>query len=156
MSWLPGIDETTDPLSGAFALRPNLAETWRDFTTLFWTRELVPAGLLELCRLRLARLHGAELPDLCPAMAAAREARLPAQAAAIDRWWESPAFDATERACLRFAEQFALDPKEITDDDAAAVVAALGEAGTVAFVEALAILDGFSRCARLFAPEAAR
>ena len=41
-----------------------------------------------------------------------------------------------------------LDPSGIGDDDAAAVVAALGEPGTVAFVEVLAILDGFSRFAR--------
>jgi len=48
-------------------------------------------------------------------------------------------------ACLRFAEQFVVDAKAIGDEEAAPVVAALGEAGTVAFVEALAIFDGFSR-----------
>lgn len=156
MSWLPGIADGPGALTSAFALRPDLAAAWRDFTTLFWERELVPPALLELCRLRLGRLHGAELPDLCDAMRAARAARDPARAAAIDRWWESPAFDPTEQACLRFAEQFALDPKEIDDADAAAVVAALGDAGTVAFVEALAILDGFSRFARLVAGDTGR
>jgi alkylhydroperoxidase family enzyme len=89
-------------------------------------------------------------------MRAARAERPAAQVAAIDRWWESGAFDPTERACLRFAEQFAMDPKEISDADAAAVVAALGDAGTVAFVEALAILDGFSRFGRLVGQEPPR
>lgn len=151
MSWLPGISDDSEPLAAAFALRPNLEAAWREFTTLLWERELVPARLLELCRLQLGRLHGAELPDLCEAMRAARAARDPAWTEAIDRWWASPAFDPTAKACLRFAEQFALDPNGIADADAAAVVAALGDAGTVAFVEALAILDGFSRFARLFA-----
>ena len=65
--------------------------------------------------------------------------------AQLDSWWTSEDFDPTERACLRFVEQFVLDAKGITDADAAAVVGALGDAGTVAFVEALAIFDGFSR-----------
>lgn len=156
VSWLPGIPDGPDAFARSFALRPNLAGAWRDFATLFWEREHVPARLLELCRLRLGRLHGGELPDLSPAMRAARLGRDPAQAAAIERWEDSDAFDATEQACLRFAEQFALDPSRISDADAAAVVAALGDAGTVAFVEALAILDGFSRFARLFETGAAR
>lgn len=150
MTWLPGVPDGPATFERVFALRPNLHEAWRDFATRFWEDEPVPTPLLELCRLRLGRLHGAELPDLCAAMRSARAARRPAQVAAIDRWWESGAFDATEQACLRFAEQFALDPKQITDPDAAAVVAVLGDAGTVAFVEALAVLDGFSRFARLF------
>ena len=68
-----------------------------------------------------------------------------AKIAALDHWWKTDLYSATEQACLRFAEQFALDPGEITDAVARPVVEALGEPGTVAFVEALAIFDGFSR-----------
>ena len=149
MSWLSGVAAGPDAFACAFALRPNRHEAWRDFATLFWERELVPIGVLELCRLRLGRLHGAEVPDLCDAMRAARAALPAAQVAAIDRWWESGAFDPTERACLRFAEQFVLDAKGMTDEQALPVVAALGEAGTVALVEALAIFDGFGRFCRM-------
>lgn len=156
VSWLPGIADGPDAFARTLALRPELDAAWRAFATQFWQHERVPVRVLELCRLRLGRLHGAELPDLCDAMRAARAARDPAWGAALDRWWESPAFDDLERACLRFAEQFALDPGGITDGEAAAVVGALGDAGTVAFVEALAILDGFSRFARLFETGAAR
>jgi alkylhydroperoxidase family enzyme len=91
---------------------------------------------------------GPELPALCDAMRDARTAVPAAKLADVDAWWNSAAYSDTERACLRFAEQFVLDPKGIRDDDAAAVVTALGDAGTVAFVEALAILDGFSRFVR--------
>jgi alkylhydroperoxidase family enzyme len=75
----------------------------------------------------------------------ARAALPPAKVAELAGWWTSAAFSETECACLRFAEQFVLDAKGISDADAAAVVGALGDAGTVAFVEALAIFDGFSR-----------
>ena len=99
--------------------------------------------------MRVGQMLGTELPALCDAMRDARAA-LPAGEGRgrSPRWWTSAAFSETERACLRFAEQFVLDPSGIGDDDAAAVVAALGEPGTVAFVEVLAILDGFSRFAR--------
>ena len=91
---------------------------------------------------------GAELPALCDAMRDARAALPPVKVAELAAWWESAAFTEIECACLRFAEQFVLDPAGIGDGDAAAVIAALGEPGTVAFVEVLAILDGFSRFAR--------
>jgi alkylhydroperoxidase family enzyme len=79
----------------------------------------------------------------------ARAAIDPPTLAALEAWWKrEDLFDATERACLRFAEQFVLDAQQISDADAHAVKDALGDAGLVAFVEALAILDGFSRFAR--------
>ena len=113
--------------------------------------------LLELCRLRVAQLHAARFP-LASRRPEARAAGLEeAKIAELDRWWRSPAFGDTERACLRFAEQFVLDAKGMSDEVALPVVAALGEAGTVALVEALAIFDGFGRFCRMLEiePEAA-
>jgi len=147
MSWLPlpvgapGVD----PFERVFGLRENLFEAWRDFARLFWTRRLVDPCVLELCRLRIAQLNGARHPLSLRTPEALRAGLCEERIAALAAWWTSDAFSDTERACLRFAEQFVLDAKGITDADAAAVVAALGEAGTVAFVEALAIFDGFSR-----------
>lgn len=147
MSWLPlpATAAGRDPFERVFALRPNLFEAFRDFSSLFWTRRLVDPVVLELCRLRVAQMLEARYPQSVrtpQALAAGlREDRI----AALPCWWTSDGFDETERACLRFAEQFVLDAKGITDADAAAVTGALGDAGTVAFVEALAIFDGFSR-----------
>jgi hypothetical protein len=42
-----------------------------------------------------------------------------------------------------------LDAQAMSDEEARPVVAALGDAGTVAFVEALAIFDGFGRFCRM-------
>jgi alkylhydroperoxidase family enzyme len=153
MSWLPGVASGPGGFERAFALRPELRDAWLDFARLFWERDLLPIPVLELCRLRIGAMHGAALPDLCAAMGEARAALDPRKAAEVDGWWRSDAFDPTERACLRFAEQFVLDPKGISDEDAAALTRALGEAGTVAFVELLAILDGFSRFARILEVE---
>ena len=148
MTWLPESATGTTPLARAFGLRPDLFAACGDFAGLFWEKRLVEPTLLELCRVRVGQMIGTELPAFCDAMRDARAAVPAAKLADVAAWWNSAAFSDTERACLRFAEQFVLDAKGIGDKDAAAVIAALGDAGTVAFVEALALLDGFSRFAR--------
>jgi alkylhydroperoxidase family enzyme len=147
MSWLPLAAATADrdPFERVFALRANLFEAYRDFSDLFWTRRLVDPVVLELCRLRVAQLLAARHPQSVRTPQALAAGLNEARIAALSDWWNSGDFSPTERACLRFAEQFVLDAKGISDADAAAVVGALGDAGTVAFVEALAIFDGFSR-----------
>ena len=146
MSWLPAIAAGDDAFERAFRLRPNLFAAWRDFAALLWEAGQVDPTILELCRLRIGQLHGA----VCPRVGGAPAPALPAaKLAHLADWWNRDAYSDTERACLRFAEQFVLDAKRIGDDEAAAVTDALGDAGTVAFVEALAILDGFARFARI-------
>lgn len=150
MTWIPTAADGPDELSRVFAQRPELFAAWREFEALLWKPGRLDPVMLELCRLRIAAMLDAPFA-LAARTAGARAAGLDeTRIAALDGWWKSPLFSDTERACLRFAEQFALDPKEISDADAAAVVAALGDAGMVAFVEALAIFDGFARFSRFF------
>jgi len=146
---------SSTPFERAFALRPELFESWRAFVMPFWEKRLLEPTLLELCRARVGQMLGASVPDACDAMRSARLALDPRKADALGSWWTSDAFSDVERACLRFAEQFVLDPQQISDDEARAVVAELGDAGTVALVELLAILDGFSRFARFVDAEVA-
>jgi alkylhydroperoxidase family enzyme len=149
MSWLPESGPGRDDFARTFALRPDLFAAWQDFASVFWEKRLVDPVLLELCRLRIAQLHGAAYP-LSTRMREASEAGLDeARIARLADWWTQPGFTGLERACLRFAEQFVLDAKAMSDEEARPVVAALGDAGTVAFVEALAIFDGFSRFCRM-------
>jgi len=148
-SWIPGAGD--GGFEGVFALRPNLSAAWRDFAERLFEGGQVDPTLLELCRLRIGQMHGAA----CPRVGGAAAPTLPAEKLAdLASWRSSAAYGETERACLRFAEQFALDAKGISDDEAAAVTGALGDAGTVAFVEALAIFDGFARFARILGVEA--
>jgi alkylhydroperoxidase family enzyme len=149
MSWLPESGPGRDDFERCFALRPDLFAAWREFAGIFWEKRLVDPVLLELCRLRVAQLHGAAHP-LSTRMREASEAGLDeAKIARLADWWKQPGFSDLERACLRFAEQFVLDAQALSDEEARPVVAALGDAGTVAFVEALAIFDGFGRFCRM-------
>lgn len=133
------------PLEGAFSLRRNLFEDFRSFYALFWQRPPLDPVILELCRLRVAQIHGCE-PELRIRYQPALDAGLTeAKIAALPEASHSPLYSEAERACVAFAELFAIDPHAIADGDAARVVAALGEPGTVALVEALALFDGFAR-----------
>ena len=157
MTWLPETAPGANPLERVYGLRPNLFAAWREFALVFWEKRLLDPVLLELVRLRVAQMHGARFP-LASRRPEAREAGLDeAKIAELDHWWRSPAFTETERRSLRFAEHFVLDAKGMSDEQALPVLAALGEPGTVALVEALAIFDGFGRFCRMLEiePEAA-
>ncbi len=143
MSWLPTQSEGATPLDRTFGLRPNLYDAYRDFMAAFWERRAVDPVILELCRLQVARIHGCR-SELAIRHRPAVEGGLTEEQVAALGTSEVP-FDAAQRACLRFAEMFVRDPHAIRDEDAAAVVDDLGEAGLVALTEALALFDGFCR-----------
>jgi alkylhydroperoxidase family enzyme len=146
MGWLPAAcEDAQTPLDAVFGLRPNLYEDFRRFYGLFWERRLVEPVRLELCRLRVAQLLGCD-SELAVRYQPALDAGLTEEKVTrLASWRDDPAFDAAERACLGFAEKFVTDPHAIDDADAAAVVEHLGDAGTVALTEALALFDGFAR-----------
>lgn len=139
MSWLLGAPADRDEV---LALRPELAEAHRALHAAVWASD-VPAETLELCRLWMATLLDARraLAERSPQAAGLDEARV----AALGRWRTDDAFTADERACLAFAELFVLDHHAITDEQAAAVVTALGEPGFVAFTTALSVWENQHR-----------
>ena len=135
-----------------FGQRPNLYSAWQEFEALLWQAEGVRPEILALCRRRLAQMNGAAVlpgsPD--PRQTNGDSGDSGDKEHALSTWRKSDLFSDLERACLAFAEQYAVDPSGISDEMAKPVTEALGAAGTVAFVEALAIFDGFTRfCAML-------
>jgi AhpD family alkylhydroperoxidase len=146
VSWLPAqAPDARTALDAVFGLRPNLYAAYRDFCALFWERPLLDPVVLELCRLRVAQLLECR-GELALRYRGAREAGLDEERiGALERWADDPRFSPLERACLAIAEKFTLDPHAISDAEAAAVVAAVGEKGMVALVEALAVFDGLAR-----------
>ena len=101
-----------------FELRPQLFADYRAFEECVCGA--LDPHLVALCRGRVAYLLGG-------------------RDTAIE-----PASDC-ERACVKLADKFVLDPHGVTDADAAAVAAHLSPAAMVALVEALALFDGFTR-----------
>ena len=101
-----------------FGLRPQLFADYRAFEDA--VRGALDPRLFALCRARVAYLLGAEVEAL-------------------------EATTECERACLRLTDKFVLDPHGVGDADAAAVAEHLSPAAMVALVEALALLDGFTR-----------
>ncbi len=100
----------------------------------------LPGAVLELCRLRLAQLHHSAA-DLATTEYALPESRR----GALGHWDSSSLFGAAERACLAFAEVYAMDAAALTDEHADAVKSHYGDAGLVALIEALGIFDGAIR-----------
>jgi alkylhydroperoxidase family enzyme len=145
VTWLPDEAPGATPLDRVFGLCPELYEDFRRWSALFWEERLLDPVLLELCRLRVAQLHGCEAElrvRLRPALDAGLDEE---KIAALPRASSDPRFSELERACLAFAELFVADPNAITDEDAARLTGPLGPEGTVALVQALALFDGFSR-----------
>lgn len=140
MSWLG-----SESFAAVFGLRPELYADYRGFADTVWQDRLVDPRLLDLCRVRVAQILGwATVPT------GLDEARV----TALAHWQRSELFSDRERACLRLADGFVLDPHGVSDDDAAAVAAHLSAAGLVALIEALAVFDGFTRMRLILGAEA--
>ena len=143
MTWLAATAPGRTPLQEVTALRPELqplldaylAETWAACDPL----------LLELCRLRVAALHGDRTQQQLR-HAGAVEAGLTEQlVAALPHYHDAPGFTDHQRRCLAYAEQYVVDVHGITDADASAVKAGMDDAGFVAFTVALGLFDGIGR-----------
>ena len=124
---------------------PAIAPLLDELHACLWRQDILPATVLELCRLRLWELHGLAAEE------AGAACELPAgKRQALARWDSSEHIDAAERACLAFAEVYAMDVQAITDAQAQAVVAQFGDAGLVLLIEALGQFDGVARLRRLW------
>ena len=119
---------------------PNLSAAHRQLYRSLWEQAHVPPAVLELCRLRLAQLHRSEAD-----WTRAEIALPPAMREQLTRWHESDVFDAAARACIAFAEVYAMDANAISDAQAQAVQAHYGDAGLVLLIEALGLFDGMTR-----------
>jgi len=145
LTWLPEQAEGENAFARVFGLRRNLFAAWQEFASLIWTRPLAPPVMLQLVQLRVRQMHGLAVAGSARMSEALEAGWDETRVAALDSWWKSTRFDASERACLKLAEQFVLDAKGITDAETAPLRAALGDAGLVGFTLSLAIFDGFAR-----------
>lgn len=143
MSWLPSLPPGA-ALADALALRPGLARRVDRILDELWDCG-VPPRVLELCRLRVASLLGRGNGDAGRTRLDGETVVDEATVAALPRWPTDDRFDATDRACLAFAEQWLLDVHAVTDEQVAAVRGVLGDAGAVGLAVGLALFEGFDR-----------
>ena len=141
MSWLASGNDRRSTVEQL----PDIAAPYFVLERSLWDQPHMPAETLELCRLRLAQLHRCEVAYAragYPLPASKREA--------LECWDTSEQFSAAERACLSFAEVYAMDTQALTDEQAAAVKQHVGDAGLVLLIEALGMFDGMIRLSLLW------
>jgi alkylhydroperoxidase family enzyme len=109
-TWFPDLAEGDTTLDRVVNHRPAYAAAMREVEAAIWAQNAVSPELLELCRLRIAQLLGDE-----------------ALVATLRQWPTAPGFTEEQRVCLGYAEQLLVDAQGVTDDDAASVIATLGE-----------------------------
>lgn len=136
MSWIDAVEAGT-PLEAVLGQRPELLQGYRAFYQTLWDDERVPHRLLELCRLRIAAIHG------CGQEWAVRDAHVVLDAAALAALEQGQfsGFEPAEQAALAVAEQIPYAHHQISDEEVAALKAAVGEPATVALLTALAFFD---------------
>ncbi len=143
MTWLTGLPEGETDWERLSALCPEATSALADVVAATW--EETDPVLLELARLRIAKLLG-YTAELARRSAGARETGLTEEKEAdLAAWPTSPLFTARERACLTLVEQFVIDANGVTDAQVADVTEHLGAAGCYAFVEAVSVLEAFQR-----------
>ena len=124
----------------------TFARLWRHL----WAQPQLPEGLLELCRLTIARLHRDEVEMAAANPLAGQRTDLAALRDLVlaDKAHDSDAVTAGEKAVLLYAEYYWLDTSSIPDEASEAVKAHYGDAGLVLLIEALGLIDGRMRAAR--------
>ena len=124
-SGFPELDEDATPLDRVLDHRPDYAAAMRDIEAAIWAQDAVSPQILELCRLRIAQLLAAD-DDL--AHRTPIDPPLDEDLIASLRYWPTdPRFTEEQKVALGYAEQLLVDAQGVTDDDAAHVIATLGE-----------------------------
>ena len=141
-------------LERALDEQPDVAQSLETLHDAAWS--VVDPVVLELCRLRIAKLLGCEFEQGLRTEAAAAAGLDEATVADLPAWPTSERFGRRERACLAFCEQFVIDVAGMDDDLAFAVSDELGPQTFRDFVSALLVVEQRQRLRlayeRLFEP----
>lgn len=138
MSWLNGPAQARElTLTQHLQRRPHLQEKYSAFIETLWNSERVPLRLLELCRLRLAAIHG------CQEQWQQRRDGITLSADDLAQLQRGAlaSFSVLEQQALTLAELMPHAHHEITDQQIAALRPQLDDAGIVSLLTALAFFD---------------
>jgi hypothetical protein len=115
-----------------------------------WGQTSFPTYLLELCRLRLAKLHRADAELAYRHIETDSLSEEKIQSVINGDYDTAHLFSDAELAVLSVAELYAIDPSSITDHQADAVKNHYGESGFVFLIDALGVIDCRIKLAIIF------
>lgn len=141
MSWVTGGAATLDEVYG---LTPAVHASYLDLERAVWASGVDPT-LLELVRLRIAKLLGCA-PELAARTPAATAAGLDdAKVAELAQWPTSSRFTARERLVLSFCESYVIDSHAVTDAQCARLHEQYAPQELAALTVAIALFDAKAR-----------
>jgi alkylhydroperoxidase family enzyme len=152
--WLPSPADGATTFERVVNHRPRYAAALRSVEVELWRQDVLDPVTLELCRLRIAQLLGC---------AAALEHRTPeavaggldeAVVSVLSNWPEDDRFDPRLGTCLGYAEQVLLDAQGVSEEQAADVVAAIGEDGFLVLTYACGLFETTQRARQLLGAQA--
>ena len=136
MSWINGIEAAT-PIEGLLGHRPELLSRYKAFYSALWEDGLLPRRVLELCRLRIAAIHG------CAQESVVRDSEVtlsPSEVAALNDG-DLGGFTPAEQSALAIAGRFPFDHHAVDDAAVGKAKAEFGSRATVALMVAFAFFD---------------
>jgi len=134
-----GSSTTGDLMASVLVDHPDVLGHLDDLHAAVW--DAVDPVLLELCRLRIARLLGCEAEEGSRTPAAVAAGLDEATIAELAAWPSSSRFGPRERACLTVCEQLVIDVAGMSDEVALAAAEQLGPETFRDFVTALLVLE---------------
>lgn len=124
-----------------FSARPSLLTRYKDFYAAVWEQDHVPRKVLELCRLRIAAIHGCEAEQ----HVRDREVHISSAEAKALATGEISPYEKAEQAALALAEKMPFNHHGITDAEVFAVERSFGAPGAVTLLTALSLFDATCR-----------
>jgi alkylhydroperoxidase family enzyme len=134
-----GSSETGELMASVLVDHPDVLRHLDELHEAVW--KVGDPVLLELCRLRIARLLGCVAEEDARTPAAIAAGLEEATIADLAAWPSSARFGPRERACLAVCEQLVIDVAGMTDELALAAAEQLGAEPFRDFVTALLVLE---------------
>jgi alkylhydroperoxidase family enzyme len=155
LSWLASGNRspTLDGFESVLGLSPELLKRYRAFYGAIWDEGVLPARLLELCRLRIAQLNRCEAESV---IAHSESGLTIVERSSLARGDIPVSVTNLERRVLDVASKVPFEIHDIGDDEIEALRKGLGEDGLVALMLALPLFDANCRLRLVLevAPEA--
>jgi alkylhydroperoxidase family enzyme len=145
MTWLPETAPGATPLDQCFGLRPAAYERFRELYGGLWDPTVIDPRILELCRLRIATVLGSESERAIRFADGVDAGVTESDVTELPRWPSSAAFTDAERAGIAFAEQYVMDPHELTDAHFESLHEHFDDAAIATLALAVAMFDALTR-----------